>query len=307
MIMKLKNISFAVLGLSMLFTACKKEENPVASEDLGIVQQFEPPANADPAVKAAFNGYGLWIRMDFTNPKEVSNAILFNDVGNRFGATKIDENQRQAVITYSQKLLSNVSEKYSKSFFPLEFFFVKTYNGSWWAKDIQALGRSRLVICWPNQMRDAQPVIDPENHYYRDSVLTRSVWSNVGSMITLRMDTPVEGFELAGKAYDNGVASKKIQDAYLEDRDEDKRDAALAELASIGGFIEGSGSSSFETDFPQWLTLLTTESYDNIKKKYLDNNQRRTKKYEILIKYFKSYGWDIQAAGNKYRQQLDLY
>ncbi|WEK20567.1 MAG: hypothetical protein P0Y49_05375 [Candidatus Pedobacter colombiensis] len=305
--MKFRNICILALGLSSTFVACKKEESPVASDDLKIPQMFGPAADADPKVKSIYNDYGLWIRMDFKDSKEVSNGILFNDVNNRFGATKIDDSRRQEAITYTESLLSNVPVKYTKALFPLEFFYVKTYNGSWWASDMEVIGRSRLVITWPNHMPNTLPVTDPATHYYRDSVLTRAVWSSLGTMMTPRMEKPIEGFELAGKAYDGGLVFDRIYDEYRRDYDVDKRDAALDELAITGGFIAGSGSRSFEADFPQWITLIATESFANIKQQYLDNSPRRAKKYEVLIKFFNSYGWDIQATGNKYRQKLDLY
>ena len=69
----------------------------------------------------------------------------------------------------------------------------------------------------------------------------------------------------------------------------------------------GGSSRSFEGDFSEWLRLLVMESYENIKKDYLDNSKPRALKYEILIKYFKEYGWDIQAAGNKYRTEFNKY
>lgn len=305
--MKIKNLYILALGVAIAFAACKKEENPTATDDLKIPQTFAPPADADPIVKSIYNQYGLWIRMDFKDVKEVTNAILYSDVNNRFGATKIEDGKRAEAITYTQTLVSNVSEKFSKSFFPLEFFYVKTYNGSWWAEDIKVLGRSRIVITWPNQMENALAVTDPATHYYRDSVLTRAIWSSLGTTITPKMEKPIDGFELAGKAYDNGVAADRIMDEYFKDYDADKRDAAYEELASSGGFIRGAGSRSFDADFPQWLVLLATESYTNIKKLYLDNSPRRAKKYEVLIKFFNSYGWDIQATGNLYRQKLDQY
>ena len=49
------------------------------------------------------------------------------------------------------------------------------------------------------------------------------------------------------------------------------------------------------------------ESYENIKKDYLDNSKSRALKYAIIIKYFKEYGWDIQVSGNKYRTEFDKY
>lgn len=245
--------------------------------------------------------------MDFKDGKEVSNGILYNDQNNRFGATKIDDNKRSEAIMYTQSLLSNVPEKVTKTYFPLELFYVKTYNGSWWAKDIEVLGRSRIVITWPNKMRDALPVTDPSTHYYRDSVLTRIVWSYIAGTMIGRMENKVEGFEAAGKPYDGGKVVDQIYADYRKDYDEGKRDKALNELSISGGFIQGSGSRSFEADFPDWVSLVATESYANIKKNYLDNSESRAKKYQVFIKFFNSYGWDIQATGNKYRQELDKY
>lgn len=306
--MNFRSIYILAMILIILVAACKKEERPTATDDLKIPELFAPPEDSDPQVKSLYKDYGVWIRMDFNHWREVTNGILFNDVNNsRFGATKIEDSKRQEAIVYSKTLLSNFSQKFVESFFPLELFYVKTYNGSVFATDLQVIGRSRLVITWPNKMLRSQPVTNPEIHYYKDSVLTRAILSNIAGMIVQRMDNPIEGFEMAGKPYDNGVASDKIRDQYLVDRDAVKRDAAYNELARTGGYITGPSSRSFVSDFPQWFTLMSTESYENIKKGYLDNNEMRTRKYEILIKFFNSYGWDIQAAGNKYRQQLDLY
>ena len=306
--MNYKKITIMAVGVALLFAACKKEERPVATDDLKIPELFAPPENADPQVKSLYKDYGVWVRMDFNHWREVTNGILFNDVNNsRFGATKIDDDKRQEAITYSKTLLSNFSQKFVGVYFPLELFFVKTYNGSVFATDLQVIGRSRIVLTWPNKMRGALTVTNPETHYYRDSVLTRAVLSSIAGTIVQRMDNPIEGFEMAGKPYDNGVASDKIRDQFLIDRDMVKRDAAYDELARTGGYITGPSSRSFASDFPQWFTLMATESYANIKKKYLDNNEMRTRKYEILVKFFNSYGWDIQATGNKYRQELDKY
>ena len=103
---------------------------------------------------------------------------------------------------------------------------------------------------------------------------------------------------MSKKAFD------KIMADYYKDYDAAKKDAALDELARAGGYITGSASRNFDSDFGEWLKLLATESYTNIKAKYLDNSPSRAQKYEILIKYFKDYGWDIQATGNKYREKL---
>lgn len=303
----MKPILKYILAVCMiaLLAACKKEINPTASNDLNIPQLFGPSANADPMIKEIYANYGIWIRMDFNNWKEVTNGILDKDANNwRYGVGKIDDNMRQSAIIYTDSLLANVSTKFTKSFFPLEFFFVKTYNGSWWAEDLKIIGRSRLVICWPNQMYDALPITDTLNHYYKDSTLARAIWTNIGSMIALRMENPIPDFELAGKPYDNGQALDKIFNDYYIDYDLEKRNASLDELGRTGGYISGTGSRSFDTDFPQWLSLIATESYENIKRDYLDNSERRAKKYEVIIDFFNDYGWDIQAAGNKYRKKL---
>ena len=104
------------------------------------------------------------------------------------------------------------------------------------------------------------------------------------------------------------------EDADDEDEDEVnsrpyviKYKNAVAELCRNGGYITGGSSRSFEGDFSEWLRLLVMESYENIKKDYLDNSKSRALKYEIITKYFKEYGWDIQAAGNKYRTEFDKY
>ena len=49
------------------------------------------------------------------------------------------------------------------------------------------------------------------------------------------------------------------------------------------------------------------ESYDNIKKDYLDKSIARTAKYKVIVECFKKYDWDIQAAGNKFRQKYNEY
>ena len=74
-----------------------------------------------------------------------------------------------------------------------------------------------------------------------------------------------------------------------------------------GRFLSGAGSGKFTTDFGDWLSLLVMESYDNIKKDYLDNSIARTAKYKVIVEFFKKYNWDIQAAGNKFRQKYNEY
>ncbi len=91
-------------------------------------------------------------------------------------------------------------------------------------------------------------------------------------MIAQRFDEPIKEFVLAGKAYDNGEAYDNIREQYQKDGDEEKYDKAIDELCKNGGFLSGAGSGKFTTDFGDWLSLLVMESYDNIKKDYLDNS-----------------------------------
>lgn len=305
--MKLKDIFTINLLCLCLMCGCDNENNPVASEDLGIPAMFAPGEDADPRVKKMFEDYGLWVRMDFTDTKEVTNAILAEDVNNRYGATMIDNEYRESAIIYTQTFLGNVSKEFTKAFFPLELFFVKTYNGGWWAADYQRIGRSRFVLCWPNQMDGAIEITDPANLYYQDSVVTRCIWDNFGNMIASRFDEPLDEFARAGRAYDKGEAYDNIRKQFDKDKDEAKYDEAIRELCELGGFITAAGAASFESDFATWLRLLAMESYENIKKEYLDNSVARAAKYEILIRFFKGYNWDIQAAGNKFRQKYNEY
>jgi hypothetical protein len=305
--MNLKNKYFIAFSLAVLLWSCKKEEVLNSTEDLKFENAFSPPADADPAVKELYQSYNVWMRMDFKEWKEVTNAILDNDPFNRFGVEKIADQERPAAILYTKALMSGVAPKYAKAFFPLELFFVKSYGRGYSAENIKKIGRSRLVICWPNQMTNALPVLNPERHYYQDSVLSNAIWAQLSSMITLRIPEPVKAFADAGKAYDNGAAVDKIRKEYDKDRDVEKRDAAYDLLAMTGGFIEASGSSSFENDFSSWLRLVALESKENIKRKYLDNSPARAKKYETFVAYLQSQGWDIQAMGNTYRARFDAY
>ncbi|WP_147243613.1 zinc-binding metallopeptidase [Chitinophaga flava] len=301
----MKPIYASLLVLAALFGGgCSKEPQPGFTADLGIAKNYTPPADAPAEVKEMFNRYDVWIRMDFNDWKEVTNGVLGTDPINRWGAGKIDDDQRSSAIMYSQALLSNVSEKFAKTFFPMEIFFVKTYRGSFWAADLINFGRSRLIVCWPNHLIGALPVTDPANHYYMDSTLTRAIWSALGPMVAGRMATPISEFVLAGKAYDNGEALDKIFKQYEKDRDQDALNKSRDEVARNGGFITIGGSTNFDVDFGEWMKLLVTESYDNIKTQYLDNSPARARKYEVIVKFFNSYGWDIQKCGNYYRQRL---
>jgi len=300
----MKPIYITLLALAASCMGCSKEPQPGFTPEPGIEQQFTPPANAPTEIKEMYGKYGVWVRMDFNNWKEVTNGVLATDPNNRWGATKVDTDQREAITNYTQALLSNVSEKFAKKFFPLELFFVKTYGGSFWLEDFKVLGRSRLVITWPNQSYGTLPVTDPVNHYYKDSSLARSVWGFLGNMCAARFDAPITEFAIAGKPYDNGEAREIVFKQYEKDRDQDARDRAMDLIALNGGFVTSVGSSSFENDFGEWMKLLATESYTNIKARYLDNSPARARKYEVIVRFFKTYDWDIQAAGNKYREKL---
>lgn len=108
-------------------------------------------------------------------------------------------------------------------------------------------------------------------------------------------------------------ARKRLRDAAAEAA-YDRYNEEVSKFCASGGFIPtesstgvlGAGNSEeFIIDFASWARLIVTESYDNIKVKYLDNSVPRRAKYDALIKFFDSYGWDIQAAGNTYRQKND--
>ena len=308
--MKNKWISLAAAGILLLLAACNNEDDPVASEDLGIVDMFSPGADADQEVKDIYNKYGVWVRTHFDDIDELANAIIAEDqMVSMRGATNIQEQYIPETYAYTQTLLGNVSVDFVKQYFPLEFFYVETCGASFWTYDLLSIGRSRLVICWPNQMEGCIPVTDPVNHYYQDSVLTVNVWNRLVNMVTLRMNEDLlPEFGAAGKMYDGGEASDNIYQQYQQDGDEEKYNQSMQELADGGGFISGDGSSDFRSDIGEWLQLLVTESYDNIKRTYLDNNSMRAQKYEILVNWLKdNFDWDIQAAGNKFRAEYDAY
>ncbi|MDE7073739.1 MAG: hypothetical protein K2O69_01590 [Odoribacter sp.] len=305
--MKIKNIILALLVICISFSACDNETDPVATEDLDLEKLFSPGEDAEPIVKDIYNQYGVWVRTHFDYIDQLTNAIIYEDaMVKNFGATNMDEEIVSQPCTWVKTLLGNVSEQFVKSYFPLEFFFVKTYGRGYWSYDFSKVGRSRLVICWPNQAEGCIEVTDPANHYYQDSVLTTKVWGYLSEMITSRMEEDLlPEFGAAGRAYDNGAAYDRIRDDYYSDYDEEKYDKAMEELAENGGFISGSGSRSFRADFGEWIQLVATESYENIRVQYLDNNKIRAKKYEIFINFMKTYGWDIQATGNKFRWKFD--
>ncbi len=305
-----KIFSVCLLGVFLLANACKKDDKISASEELGFDERFSPKEDELPAIKEMFKTYDVWLRLNFKDAKEVTNAILWTDAGNRFGATPLDEEMKPSAIMFMDTLLHNVSTDYARRIFPREFFFVKTYNGSYWEQNIQALGRTRLIVCWPNQVENAQPITVPETHYYQDSVVTRMVWGSLSSMLVQRMEEEIPGFEAAGMPYDKGKIMDEIRKNFPGNSDEEKeiRDAELDKMAAERGYISASGSKEYGTDLSQWLSLLVLESFDNVKKNYLDNSPKRTEKYKVLTEYLKKeYNWDIQASGDKYRQKLDSF
>lgn len=82
----------------------------------------------------------------------------------------------------------------------------------------ESVGRSRLILMWPNTTDGAIPVTDPVNHYYQDSVLASEVWRKLGSMIVARMEEPLKEFVAGGKAYDDGEAYEKLGNEYDKER-----------------------------------------------------------------------------------------
>ena len=107
--MKMNGI-FKIMVMLATFSlvSCSDEDDLKPSESLGIPEMFSPAADADARVKEMYNDYGLWVRMDFTDWHEVTNAYLYEDVNNRMGATMIDDTCRENAIIFSQTLLSNV-------------------------------------------------------------------------------------------------------------------------------------------------------------------------------------------------------
>ncbi len=302
-----KLIWFACLFL-ILNTACDKEDDPVASVDSPLIDKFTPGENVDKEVKDFYDKYGFWVQTECNSLQELANAIISEDafISARGSYENLEPALRSQVYTYLNTLTLNVSTEFVKQYFPLEFFFMKSLR-SYMDLYVQSIGRSRLIITWPNQKEGCIPVTDPEMHYYQDSVLTHTVWGNLVDMITARMENDlIPEFIASGKLYEKDAAYK-IDQEYWKDNDEEKWQRAMDSLAA-GGFISGYGSADFRSDFAEWIQLVVTESYENIKRDYLDNNAFRAKKYEIFIQWMKdNYNWDIQAAGNKYRAEYDAY
>lgn len=298
-----------VLLLNFTWTSCTKEASIVPSESLGFEQQFKPKEDANPIEKSLFNDYNVWVRMDFNESREVYNAYLGQDVNNaRFPAQKVDQNMRQSAYVYMQTLLSNVSKVYAQQVMPNEVFFVKTYGHPAYGYQFNVIARNRLAFVWPNATYGAQPVVDPDTHYYRDSVLTKAVWDNLSRMISDRITEEIPGFEKIGKPYDGGAAFTKIRDQYFIDYDLAKRNRDWQTLADQGGYLDAYSSASFKDEYAAFFKLILLESYANINKNYLEGNAMRRQKYDLFVKYFRdTYNWDIQAAGNKYREMLSSF
>jgi len=301
-------ISFLLL-LGTTLSSCSKEPALTATENLSFEPLFGPQPDASAEEKKLFEKYKIWVRMDFKDSREVYNSYLGQDVNNgRFPAQKVDASQRQSAYLYMDTLLSNISQTYSAQLMPNEVFFVKTYGHPAWGYQFYVVARNRLAFVWPNQTYGAQPVIDAKNHYYIDSTLTKEVWNNLSKMIGDRITEEIQGFEKIGKPYDGGTTFNKIRDQYFIDRDLEKRNRDWQTLADQGGYLDPYASFSFKDEYAGFFKLLLLESYENINNKYLKGNIMRKQKYDLFVKYFKDkYNWDIQAAGNKYRQKLDSF
>lgn len=297
-----------MLATTAFLASCSKEARIAPTEEFGFEERFSPKEDELPKVKEMYKQYDLWLRLAFKDPKEVTNSILAKDESNRYGATAMDEHMKPSAIMFVDTLLHNVSKEFVQKIFPKEFFFVKTYNGSFWKQDIFVLGRNRLIVCWPNERSKTQPITIPETHYYQDSVLTRMVWGSLSGMLTQRLGEKIPEFEKVGMSYDNGKSVDDIRAKYPSKDDEDQMNKELDLFAAENGFISASGSRSYESDLGQWFSLITTESFDNIQSKYLDNSQKRTEKYRIFTEYLLTkYNWDIQASGDKYREKLNSF
>ncbi|MDR1414803.1 MAG: hypothetical protein LBI96_03245 [Odoribacteraceae bacterium] len=299
--------AIAIFTIIAALAACSKETAPEASEHLGIIEMFSPGEDAAPAVHDIFERYGIWTRTYFSSIQEITNAILEVDALVRnFGAENLDPSRENEVFLYTSALLSNVSPEFTKKFFPLEIFYVKTYGARFWIYPLKILGRGRIIISWPqSEVPEDEPLVDPANHYYRDSTLAVGVWRLIATSITHRLEEAPAGFVAAGKAHDNGEIYERILDDYYATDDNVKYNADIAEMTANGGYITGNGSRDFRADLDDWIRLLATESYDNIKRDYLDNSKARAAKYQTVVDFAMQNGWDIQAAGNLYRQRHD--
>ncbi|ERJ57849.1 hypothetical protein [Sphingobacterium paucimobilis] len=292
----------------MQLIGCTKEETPIPSEHVGVEELFSPALDAHPLEKSMFKEYGVWARMEFKDSKEVYNSYLGEDVNSsRYPVEKVDAGMRESAYIYLNTLLSNVNKKFSNELMPNEVFFVKTYGNPYYPPKFTTIGRNRLVITWPNAVSEL-PIVDPEMLYYADESLTWGVWDKLTELISQRLLDEIDGFEELGKPYDGGVAFTKIRDQYFIDYDIEKRNRDWQTLADEGGYLDHYSSFSFKAEYKGWLQLILTESSENINAWYLDGNPMRKAKYELFVTYFKEkYNWDIQAAGNKFRETADSF
>lgn len=335
-----------MLAAAVVFAApaCSDHEKPTPSEDLGLAEMLSPSDDEDPRVLSAYNDYGVWVRMEITDPRGIYiTPLVTGDAGaNWHDALEIEPAYVNSGLIYMQTLLGNTSKEFTNAFFPLEWWLVKSYGGSSWNYQFRVLGRSRYIMRWPNGTEGALPEItDPANHYYQDSVVTYNSWYYLAQSCAMHMEGGIKEFVSSGKAYDGGDGATALQKQYnsevaaakllepetLDDilpgetlkeaRDrirtaavavaDAKYEVSLANFRAAGGFVTTAGASSFTNDFAGWTALLATESYANIKAQYLDNSLARKAKYDAIVTFFKSYNWDIQATGNKFRLEYDKY
>lgn len=289
-----------IIGIVSLFLSCSKEEILTSSDKFGIVEIFEPGSDAPQVVKDLFRQYGVWVRMDWKDDATVKNAFLSKDLYNRYPVLKVDADKQASAYTYITVFLNQVPAGFVKKNFPLEIFVVKKYGYPWSPSSIQSFGRSRLLINWPNTTYKALPEVkEPLYHFYQDTVLASAMWGQMAGILAQRVE-PIKSFITVGTPYDEGEAIDKIYDDYYTDYDNDKKDRRLKELADAGGFIEGSGSRSFRSDLGQWIAEIATSSYQEMNDKYLKGSLKHQLKYEAVVEYFKTQGWDIQATGNNF-------
>jgi len=309
----MKKVEYILLAgvalINIAIAGCTKEAEIIPSEEVGFEQLFKPKADATPIEKELYENYNVWVRTEFTTSREVYNSYLGQDVNNvRYPVAKVDEDKKESAYIYMKTLLSDVSKDYAKQIMPNEVFFIKTYGHPLYGEQFKVVGRNRLAFVWPNKTRGTQPVVDAQTHYYRDSVLTREVWTHLSRMIGDRITEEIPDFEKIGKPYDLGAAFIKVRDQYFIDYDLAKRNREWQAVADQGGYLDPYSSFSFKAEYAAFLKLILLESYENINKQYLNGNDMRRQKYNLFVKYYKDkYNWDIQAVGNKYRQELNKY
>lgn len=291
-----------IIGIALLFVACKKEDTLSPSDKFGLIELFEPGSDTPQVVKDLFSQYGVWVRMDWTNDDIVKNAYLGQDLYNSYPVLKVDADKQASAYTYITTFLNQAPAAFVRKNFPLDIFIVKTYGNPEYPMSIMLLGRSRLLFDWPNSTYNALAIVkEPQYHFYQDTILAQELWDKMATVIAQKIE-PIKDFITVGTPYDNGTALRKIYDDYYIDYDYEKMQQRLEELANAGGFIDGSGSRSFKTDIAQWITQIAISSYQEIYDKYLKNSLKHQLKYKAVIDYFNTQGWDIQATGNNFSQ-----